>query len=175
MSERLDIEITPEPTAGAAARSAALEALGDDAASAAAGALRVAPTGRRASRLMFAKVLVANRGEIAIRVFRTLREMGIGSRGGLLRGRPRRAVRALRRRGVPDRRRRRPPQSYLHVETRSRGGAQRAGAEAVHPGYGFLAENAPFARACAAAGLTFDRPAAGRHRGDGLEDQRPRS
>jgi acetyl-CoA/propionyl-CoA carboxylase biotin carboxyl carrier protein len=105
---------------------------------------------------MFEKVLVANRGEIAIRVMRTLKEMGIGAVGvyseadrdtlhvheadeAFLIG-P--AV---------------PAESYLAIpkiiET-----AQQAGAPAIHPGYGFLAENADFARTCEDAGLSFIGP-----------------
>src|ERR1700753_2057050 len=105
---------------------------------------------------MFTKVLVANRGEIAIRIFRTLREMGIGSvavyseadRGAPFVGYPDQAHPIG---GGPA------AQSYLLSETLIRT-AQRSGAEAVHPGFGFLAENAPFARACAAAGLVFVGP-----------------
>ena len=105
---------------------------------------------------MFTKVLVANRGEIAVRVCRTLREMGIASV----------AVYSEADRELPfveyaDEAYAIGPgpaaESYLRGETIIRT-AQRAGAEAIHPGFGFLAENPSFARACAAAGLTFIGP-----------------
>jgi acetyl-CoA/propionyl-CoA carboxylase biotin carboxyl carrier protein len=105
---------------------------------------------------MFQKVLIANRGEIAIRVARTLKEMGIGSV----------AVYSEIDREAPHVREADeafligpavPAESYLNIakiiET-----AKEAGAEAIHPGYGFLAENAEFARACDEAGVTFIGP-----------------
>src|ERR1700751_5724032 len=120
---------------------------------------------------MFDKVLVANRGEIAIRVFRTLRDLGIRTVGVYSEG-DRDALHvayadeAFLLGPTPA------AESYLAVE-RILDAAQRAGAQAVHPGYGFLAEKAGFARALEDAGARLARPRPGGVRADGQQDGGP--
>ena len=104
----------------------------------------------------FRKVLIANRGEIAVRVARTLREMGIGSVGVYSEadaGAPHtQAVDEAHLIGPAA-----PMQSYLNQD-RILEVARASGADAVHPGYGFLSENAGFAERCRDAGLVFVGP-----------------
>jgi acetyl-CoA carboxylase biotin carboxylase subunit len=107
---------------------------------------------------MFTKVLVANRGEIAVRIMRTLREMNVGTV----------AVYAQPDQSAPHVNAadeataiggQTPAASYLNVEGLVEA-ARNCGADAIHPGYGFLSENATFARACESAGIAFIGPAA---------------
>jgi len=102
------------------------------------------------------KILIANRGEIAVRVARTCKEMGIGTvaiysdadRAALHVRTCDEAVRV----GPPPSR-----ESYLVIDSVI-AACKATGADAIHPGYGFLSENAQFARACAKAGITFIGP-----------------
>ena len=105
---------------------------------------------------MFSRVLIANRGEIAVRILRTLREMDIRSvavysdadRAAL---HVRKADEAAHIGPAPS------SESYLNIE-RILDAARRHNATAIHPGYGFLSENARFAQACRDAGFIFIGP-----------------
>lgn len=105
---------------------------------------------------MFRKVLIANRGEIAVRVIRALREMNIAS-VAVFSEADRRALHVQMAEeavcvGPPP-----SAQSYLDAE-KILAAARATGAEAIHPGYGFLSENAAFAKACMQAGIKFIGP-----------------
>ncbi len=120
---------------------------------------------------MFSKLLIANRGEIAIRIMRACKEMGIRSVAVYSEA----DANALHTRfadeavliGPPP-----PRESYLDIE-KVIAAAQQTGAEAIHPGYGFLSENAAFAEAVEAAGLVFVGPPVGaiRAMGDKAESK----
>ncbi|MER7116024.1 pyruvate carboxylase [Saccharomonospora azurea] len=108
---------------------------------------------------MFRKVLVANRGEIAIRAFRAAYELGAGT-VAVFPHEDRNSVHRLKadeayQIGQPGH----PVRAYLSVDEIV-SAAQRAGADAIYPGYGFLSENPDLARACADAGITFVGPSA---------------
>jgi len=118
---------------------------------------------------MLTSVLIANRGEIACRIARTAKRLGMRTIGVYSAA----DARALHRRlcdeayliGPAE-----PRESYLSIE-RLIEVAQKAGAESIHPGYGFLSESADFAEACARAGLIFVGPPATAIRAMGLKDR----
>ncbi len=117
---------------------------------------------------MFEKILIANRGEIACRVIKTARRMGIRTVAVFSDA----DVRALHVRMADEAVHVGPApaaQSYIVIE-RILEAVRASGADAVHPGYGFLSERADFADALAAEGVAFIGPPAGRDPGDGRQD-----
>ena len=116
---------------------------------------------------MFKKILIANRGAIACRIARTLKSMGIAS-VAVYSDADRHsqhvahADEAIRIGPAPA------SESYLRVDA-ILDAARKSGAQAIHPGYGFLSENADFAQACADAGLTFIGPSPAQMRAFGLK------
>src|ERR1700681_2928358 len=118
---------------------------------------------------MFSSVLIANRGEIAVRIARTARRLGLRTIAvyseadrAALHVRSCDAAVAI---GPAS-----PRESYLSIDALI-AAARQSGAQCLHPGYGFLAENADFAEACEKAGIAFVGPPAAAIRAMGLKDR----
>ncbi|MEO1307350.1 MAG: biotin carboxylase N-terminal domain-containing protein, partial [Pseudomonadota bacterium] len=116
----------------------------------------------------FHRVLIANRGEIACRIMRTARAMGFGTVAVYSEADANAMHVAMAEQAVPIGGPA-PADSYLRTEAII-AAAQATGAEAIHPGYGFLSENPDFVEACAEAGLVFVGPSAAAIRAMGLKD-----
>jgi acetyl/propionyl-CoA carboxylase alpha subunit len=107
---------------------------------------------------MFRRILIANRGEIALRVIRTCREMGIEP-VAIYSDVDRRALHVRMAHSAVALGGSTPRESYLDMD-KVIAAAKESGAEAIHPGYGFLSERADFAQACQDAGIQFVGPTA---------------
>src|SRR5712691_556145 len=105
---------------------------------------------------MFKKLLIANRGEIAVRIIRTCRSLGVET-VAVYSEADRRALHVLEADAAVYIGPSPATQSYLNIEAIVKA-ARESKAEAVHPGYGLLSENADFAEACASAGIAFVGP-----------------
>ena len=116
---------------------------------------------------MFRKILVANRGEIAVRIIRTCREMGIAT-VAIYSDADREAKHVRLADGACAVGAAPPAESYLNID-RVLDAAGAMGADAIHPGYGFLSENAEFAQACEGKGIKFIGPPAGAIRSMGIK------
>jgi urea carboxylase len=116
---------------------------------------------------MFAKVLIANRGEIACRIIRTLRRLKVGS-VAVYSDADRHSLHALQADEAVALGLGPAAETYLRQD-KLLAAAHAAGAQAIHPGYGFLSENAAFAEACAAEGLVFVGPTPAQMREFGLK------
>jgi urea carboxylase len=121
----------------------------------------------RAECLKLSKVLIANRGEIACRIIRTLKQMGVGSvaiysEADANARHVREADEAVCVGPAPA------AESYLNIR-RILSAAKETDAQAIHPGYGFLSENPAFAEACEAAGIAFIGPTPQQMRDFGLK------
>ena len=118
---------------------------------------------------MFDKILIANRGEIAVRIIATCREMGIQT-VAVHSEVDRDALHVLEADQAVSLGSSEPTESYLNMD-KIIAAAKQTGAQAIHPGYGFLAENAQFALRCSQEGTRFHRASCTGHQGSWRQDR----